>query len=97
MRTRSFQALAVRTTSRGAVGATLHSCGRSAQNSTQPIGALVVSPTEMNSASPAAAGAAVSADANQPMASIPLGYLFIGDPFPRHVGVTFPTNDLKCR
>src|ERR1700722_12333638 len=49
IRTRSFQAWPDSTTSRGAEGLVLHSGSYSTQNSTQPIGARVVSPTEMNS------------------------------------------------
>src|ERR1700689_1405667 len=47
-RWRSFQACADSTTSRGADGLVLHSGSYSTQNSTQPIGARVVAPTEMN-------------------------------------------------
>src|SRR3984893_8954248 len=49
IRTRSFQAWPDSTTSRGADGFVLHSGSYSTQNSTQPIGARVASPTEMNS------------------------------------------------
>src|ERR1700726_4947691 len=49
IRTRSFQAWPESTTSRGADGFVLHSGSYSTQNSTQPIGARVASPTEMNS------------------------------------------------
>src|SRR5271157_761407 len=50
IRTRSFQAWPDSTTSRGADGLVLHSGSYSTQNSTQPIGARLASPTEMNSA-----------------------------------------------
>src|ERR1700692_1492248 len=49
IRTRSFQAWPDSTTSRGADGFVLHSGSYSTQNSTQPIGARVASPTAMNS------------------------------------------------
>src|ERR1700685_1129818 len=49
IRTRSFQAWPDSTTSRGADGFVLHSGSYSTQTSTQPIGARVASPTEMNS------------------------------------------------
>src|SRR4029077_16892225 len=49
IRTRSFQAWPDSTTSRGVDGFVLHSGSYSMQNSTQPIGARVVSPTEMYS------------------------------------------------
>src|SRR5580658_4818505 len=48
IRTRSFQAWPDSTTSRGADGLVLHSGSYSTQNSAQPIGARVASPTEMN-------------------------------------------------
>lgn len=44
-RTRSFHAVWVRTISRGCAIALLQSFGLSLQNSTQPIGVRVVSPT----------------------------------------------------
>src|SRR5579863_1388779 len=49
IRTRSFQAWLDSTTSRGADGLVLHSGSYSTQNSVQPIGARVTSPTETNS------------------------------------------------
>src|SRR5579864_6306626 len=49
IRTRSFQAWLDSTTSRGVDGLVLHSGSYSTQNSTQPIGARVASPTAMNS------------------------------------------------
>src|SRR6202020_1892368 len=48
-RCRSFQAWPDSTTSRGADGLVLHSGSYSTQNSVQPIGARVTSPTVMNS------------------------------------------------
>src|SRR5208282_1376789 len=48
-RTRSFQAWAESTTSRGDDGLVLHSGSYSTQNSTQPMGGRVVSPVVMNS------------------------------------------------
>src|SRR5262245_27412468 len=49
IRLSSFQAWPDSTTSRGVDGLVLHSGSYSMQNSTQPIGARVISPTETNS------------------------------------------------
>src|SRR5580704_17055991 len=99
MRTRSFQALAESTTLRGTVGATSHSCGRSAQNWTQPIGGRACSPVIMNANSVAACAcgeATVRAAASHPCLSIRQYPDLICDPS-RLLGVTFLTKILRCR
>src|SRR5688572_23669234 len=55
-RTRSFQALVVRMTSRGLLAPLAHSLGISEQNSTQPIGAREFSPSDTKSGRSASAG-----------------------------------------
>jgi hypothetical protein len=98
MRTRSLQALLVSTMSRGRVGVTLHSSGRSAQNSTQPIGGRVAAPAVTNSSSCATlreATLAISAIA-QPTASILLYSEVIVAPSVRPWGYIL-TKPLGCR
>src|SRR5258708_3809902 len=99
-RTRSAQAFDVRTISRALVGPPAQSRGLSVQNSVQPIGGRVASPSEMNSArSPACVVGAASRTApnkaaRQPLSSIPWEYHFIGDPS-RRMGATFLTKLLR--
>jgi hypothetical protein len=98
MRTRSVQALLLRTTSRGALVVALHSIGWSTQNSTQPIGGRVDAPIETNIRSCAAlpeAAPAASVKA-QPTASILLYLEVISSPL-RRVGTTIARDLLVCR
>src|SRR5580658_3399221 len=101
MRWRSFQASAESTTSRGAEGFVLHSGSYSTQNSTQPIGARAVAPTEMNSGRSSAVpalGAAKSDTATNaavaPRLRMCFAPEFIVTPS-RFVGVTFRTKLLR--
>src|SRR6516225_3120103 len=79
----SFQALAVNVTSRGAAGLVSHSGAYSEQNSSQPIGARMLPPTEMNGGrslrafvGDAAMAAAIAATAI-PVANFLVGHHFI--------------------
>src|SRR6187402_2745928 len=85
MRTRSVQDLLFSTTSRGALVVVLHSVGRAAQNSTQPIGARVAAPVDTNSRSLAWAlcVAIVAARAKTHVPSIPLYFKVIVWPLVR--------------
>src|SRR5271165_7220901 len=86
MRTRSFQACVVSTTSRGASGLVSHSGAYSEQNSSQPIGARALAPTAMNSGRSLAAFAhgatmpAANAATANPAPSISVGLHFIARP-----------------
>src|ERR1700691_5644928 len=103
MRWRSFQASAESTTSRGIDDFVLHSGSYSTQNSTQPIGGRVASPTAANSGRSSAEpprGDANSASTIMPAAAprlrIAFATGFIVTPS-RLVGVTFRTKLLRRR
>src|ERR1700728_1397328 len=81
-RCRSFQASPDSRMSRGADGLVLHSGSYSTQNSTQPIGARVTSPTVMNierSSAVLTLGDANSASATTPAEAVSLMILFVRD------------------
>src|ERR1700761_8204947 len=92
-RCRSFQASAESTTSRGTDGVVLHSGSYSTQNSTQPIGARVTSPTVIycgRSAALPPVGTAISASTMMPAAALRLRIVFgperIVTPYPSRQG-----------
>src|SRR5271157_3314352 len=100
IRTKSFQAWPDSTTSRAIEGLVLHSGSYSTQNSTQPIGARVASPTAANStrsSAEPARGEANIANAITPAAALHLRIAFatgfIVTPAPS-CGVTFRTKIL---
>src|SRR5262245_39552262 len=80
MRSRSFQAFGVSTTSRASIGLVSPSLGYSLQNSTQPIGGRDIAPTGTNGARSLAAFAAgtVSVTATTAAATTPAPNISLG-------------------
>src|SRR5271156_4334907 len=96
-RSRSFHAAELSITSRGCVGLVLHSGSYSTQNSTQPIGVLAVSPSEIKSGRSSALlahGAASAINAIRP-AAVPRAIIVPAPqlmwPLSRLLGATFLT------
>src|SRR5690348_8742214 len=100
MRTRSFQDLPLSTTSRGDVVPPLQSLGLVVQNSTQPIGGRVLSPSDANRtrslAAMAADAKAKNTSAPAATAGIPFGYRFMVGPS-RFCWADHRKRPLNCR